>query len=96
MAGGFISGSKARLEFIEIKGVARKPFDLRVTDPNACGMALRVGHIRELLAKIKASGGRVLSRDEQLVEWSETVRNVFVKDPNGLNLELVGSADPNL
>jgi predicted enzyme related to lactoylglutathione lyase len=96
MAGGFISGSKARLEFIEIKGVARKPFDLRVTDPNACGMALRVGHIRELLAKIKANGGRVLSRDEQLVEWSETVRNVFVKDPNGLNLELVGSADPNL
>jgi catechol 2,3-dioxygenase-like lactoylglutathione lyase family enzyme len=95
MAGGLISGSKARMEFIEIKGVPRKPFDLRVTDANACGMALRVGHIRELLAKIKASGGRVLSRDGELVEWSATVRNVFVKDPNGLNLELVGSADPN-
>ena len=74
----------------------RKSFDLRVTDANACGMAIRVGHIRELLAKIKANGGRVLSRDGQLVEWSDTVRNVFVKDPNGLNLELVGSADPNL
>jgi catechol 2,3-dioxygenase-like lactoylglutathione lyase family enzyme len=95
MAGGVISGSKARIEFIEIKGVPRKPFDLRVTDANASGMALRVGHIRELLAKIKASGGRVLSRDAELVEWSATVRNVFVKDPNGLNLELVGSADPN-
>ena len=59
-------------------------------------MALRVGHIRELLAKIKASGGRVLSRDGELVEWSDTIRNVFVKDPNGLNLELVGSADPAL
>ena len=44
----------------------------------------------------KANGGRVLSKDEALVEWSETVRNVFVKDPNGLNLELVGAADPNL
>lgn len=54
----------------------RKPFDVRVTDAMACGMAIRVGHIRELLAKIKAQGGRVLSRD-------------------GLNLELVGSADPN-
>jgi catechol 2,3-dioxygenase-like lactoylglutathione lyase family enzyme len=96
MAGGLISGSKARIEFVEIKGVPRKPFDLRVTDANACGMAIRVGHIRELLAKIKANGGRVLSRDGQLVEWSDTVRNVFVKDPNGLNLELVGSADPNL
>ena len=96
MAGGLISGSKARIEIIEIKGVPRKPFDLRVTDANACGMALRVGHIRELLAKIKANGGRVLSRNGELVEWSDTIRNVFVKDPNGLNLELVGSADPNL
>jgi catechol 2,3-dioxygenase-like lactoylglutathione lyase family enzyme len=96
MAGGLISGSKARIEMIEIKGVPRKPFDLRVTDANACGMALRVGHIRELLAKVKAQGGRVLSRNGELVEWSDTIRNVFVKDPNGLNLELVGSADPNL
>jgi catechol 2,3-dioxygenase-like lactoylglutathione lyase family enzyme len=95
-AGGLISGSKARIEMIEIKGVPRKPFDLRVTDANACGMAIRVGHIRELLAKIKSQGGRVLSRNGELVEWSETVRNVFVKDPNGLNLELVGSADPAL
>jgi catechol 2,3-dioxygenase-like lactoylglutathione lyase family enzyme len=96
LAGGLISGSKARIEFIEIKGVPRKPFDLRVTDANACGMAIRVGHIAELLARIKAAGGRVLSRDGQLVEWSDTIRNVFVKDPNGLNLELVGSADPKL
>ena len=95
-AGGLISGSKARIDLIEIKGVPRKPFDLRVTDANACGMAIRVGHIRELLAKIKAQGGRVLSRNGELVEWSDTIRNVFVKDPNGLNLELVGSADPSL
>ena len=95
MAGGLISGSNARIEMIEIKGVPRKPFDLRVTDANASGMAIRVGHIAALLAKIKANGGRVLSRNEELVEWSDTIRNVFVKDPNGLNLELVGSADPN-
>lgn len=96
MGGGLISGSKARIEMVEIKGVPRKAFDLRVTDPNACGMALRIGHIRELLAKIKQNNGRVLSRNGELVEWSDTIRNVFVKDPNGLNLELVGSADPNL
>jgi catechol 2,3-dioxygenase-like lactoylglutathione lyase family enzyme len=96
MAGGVISGSTARIEMIEIQGVPRKPFDLRVTDANACGMAIRVGHIRDLLAKIKAAGGRVLSRNGELVEWSDTIRNVFVKDPNGFNLELVGSADPAL
>jgi hypothetical protein len=59
-------------------------------------MALNIGHIRDLLAKIKENKGRVLSRNEELVEWSDTIRNVFVKDPNGLNLELVGSADPKL
>jgi catechol 2,3-dioxygenase-like lactoylglutathione lyase family enzyme len=93
-AGGLISGSKVRIEMIEIKGVPRKPFDLRVTDANASGMAIRVGHIPELLSKHRAAGGRVLSRNGELVEWSDTIRNVFVKDPNGLNLELVGSADP--
>jgi catechol 2,3-dioxygenase-like lactoylglutathione lyase family enzyme len=96
VSSGVISGSPARIEFIEIKGVPRKPFDLRVTDAMASGMAIRVGHIRELLAKIKSEGGRVLSRNGELVEWSDTIRNVFVKDPNGLNLELVGSADPAL
>jgi catechol 2,3-dioxygenase-like lactoylglutathione lyase family enzyme len=96
ISSGVISGSPARIEFIEIKGVPRKSFDLRVTDAMACGMAIRIGHIRDVLAKIKASGGRVLSKDEALVEWSDQIRNVFVKDPNGLNLELVGAADPNL
>ena len=96
ISSGVISGSPARIEFIEIKGVPRKPFDLRVTDAMACGMAIRIGHIRDVLAKIKTNGGRVLSKNEELVEWSDTIRNVFVKDPNGLNLELVGSADPNL
>jgi len=96
VSSGVISGSPARIEFIEIKGVPKKAFDLRVTDAMACGMAIRVGHIGAVLAKIKANGGRVLSKDEALVEWSDTLRNVFVKDPNGLNLELVGAADPNL
>jgi predicted enzyme related to lactoylglutathione lyase len=95
ISSGVISGSPARIEFMEIKGVPKKAFDVHVTDAMACGMAIRIGHIRDVLAKIKASGGRVLSKDEALVEWSDTVRNVFVKDPNGLNLELVGSADPN-
>src|SRR5262249_183117 len=60
MSSGVISGSPARIEFIEIKGVQRKNFDLRVTDAMACGMAIRVGHIKDLLTKIKANGGRVL------------------------------------
>jgi catechol 2,3-dioxygenase-like lactoylglutathione lyase family enzyme len=83
-------GSKARIEFTEFKGMPRKEFSLRVPDPGASGMAIRVARIANLLAKLKADGIRVISRDGELVVWSETVRNVFVKDPNGLNLELVG------
>ncbi len=93
LARGVVPGSTARVALIEIRGVPRKPFDLRVTDANASGMAIRVARIGELLANIKAAGGRVLSRNGELVAWSATVRNVFVKDPNGFNIELVGGAD---
>src|SRR5439155_123594 len=79
-----------------VEAIQATPAIIGVTDAMASGMAIRIGHIRELLAKIKANGGRVLSRNEELVEWSETIRNVFVKDPNGLNLELVGNVEPNL
>jgi catechol 2,3-dioxygenase-like lactoylglutathione lyase family enzyme len=87
---GVVPGSTARIELIEFAGVPRKPFDLRVPDPGASGMAIRVAAIADLLPKLKAAGIRVLSKDQALVEWSSTIRNVFVKDPNGLNIELVG------
>ena len=83
--------STARIEFIEFKGMPRKEFSIRVTDPGASGMAIRVKQIQTLLTDLKKEGFRVLSKNEDLVEWSPTIRNVFVKDPNGLNLELVGT-----
>ena len=89
---GMVPGSAARVEFLEIKGVAKKPFSLRVPDPGASGMAIRVAAIGDLLERLKQNGVRVLSKDEKLVEWSATLRNVFVKDPGGINIELVGDA----
>jgi catechol 2,3-dioxygenase-like lactoylglutathione lyase family enzyme len=83
--------SKARIEFIEFKGMPRKEFSIRVTDPGASGMAIRVKQIQSLLADLKKQGIRVSSKNEELVDWSATIRNVFIKDPNGLNLELVGT-----
>jgi catechol 2,3-dioxygenase-like lactoylglutathione lyase family enzyme len=91
MAEGVVPGSQARIQLIEFRGAPRKPFDLRVPDPGASGMAIRVGAIEKLLPTLKKAGVRVLSKDGKLVEWSPTIRNVFVKDPNGLNLELVGT-----
>ena len=87
---GVVPGSKARIALIEFKGMPRTPFDLRVPDPGASGMAIRVANIEELLPRLKREGVRVVSKDGELVLWSATLRNVFVKDPNGLNVELVG------
>ena len=85
-----VPGSGARIVFIEFKGVRRSEFNPRVPDPGASGMAIRVASIQELVRRLKAQGVRVVSRGGELVKWSESVRNVFVKDPNGLNVELVG------
>jgi catechol 2,3-dioxygenase-like lactoylglutathione lyase family enzyme len=90
-ASGVVPGSKARIQMLEFKGMPRKPFSLRVPDPGSSGMAIRVAAIGDLLARMKASGVRVISRNGELVNWSPTLRNVFVKDPGGLNIELVGN-----
>ena len=91
---GVVPGSTARIEMIEFRGVKGTPFDLRVPDPGASGMAIRVAAIQELLPKLKAAGVRVISKDQALVEWDAKTRNVFVKDPNGLLIELVGTVAP--
>jgi catechol 2,3-dioxygenase-like lactoylglutathione lyase family enzyme len=85
-----VPGSHARMVFIEFRGVPRSEFNLRVPDPGASGMAIRVAAIHDLLPRLRAQGVRVVSRGGELVKWSESLRNVFVKDPNGLNVELVG------
>jgi catechol 2,3-dioxygenase-like lactoylglutathione lyase family enzyme len=86
-----IPGSTARIEMIQFQGVKGTPFDLRVPDPGASGMAIRVAAIQELLPKLKAAGVRVISKDQSLVEWDAKTRNVFIKDPNGLLIEIVGT-----
>ena len=89
-----IPGSNARIEMIQFQNVKGTPFDLRVPDPGASGMAIRVAAIQELLPKLKAAGVRVISKDQALVEWDARTRNVFVKDPNGLLIEIVGTVAP--
>jgi catechol 2,3-dioxygenase-like lactoylglutathione lyase family enzyme len=91
---GVVPGSNARIELTEFRGMPRTPFDLRVPDPGASGMAIRVSNIADLLQRLNAERVRIVSRNGELVEWSDTIRNVFVKDPNGLNIELVGNVAP--
>jgi catechol 2,3-dioxygenase-like lactoylglutathione lyase family enzyme len=94
MKGATIPGSNARMELIEFRGQKLVNQDMRVPDPGASGMAIRVGNIQELLPQLKAAGVRVISKDQALVEWDARTRNVFVKDPNGLLIEVVGTVAP--
>jgi catechol 2,3-dioxygenase-like lactoylglutathione lyase family enzyme len=89
-----IPGSTALMELTEFRGQKLVHQDLRVPDPGASGMAIRVAGIQALLPKMKAAGVRVISKDQALVEWDAKTRNVFVKDPNGLLIEIVGTVAP--
>jgi catechol 2,3-dioxygenase-like lactoylglutathione lyase family enzyme len=81
----------SRVSFVEWKGMPRTPFHLNVYDPGAGGFVLRVTKIDEMVAKMKADGLRVISAGGGAVPFGPTSRNVFVVDPNGMNLELTES-----
>jgi len=83
-----VPGTKATIAFYEYEGLERKPFHLRVPDPGAPAVALRVTDIEGLLQRMRAAGVQVTSKDGALVQFSPTIRNIFVVDPNGLNIEL--------
>lgn len=88
---GNIPGTKALMAFYEYKGVSRTPFHLRVPDPGAPAVALRVNDLDGLLKRLRAAGVRVTSLRGEVVQFSPTIRNIFVEDPNGLNIELFES-----
>ena len=85
-------GSKARIEFIEFKGMPRKEFSIRVTDPGASGMAIRVKQIQSLLADAQEGRHpRVVEERASSSSGARRSRTCSSRIPNGLNLELVGT-----
>ncbi len=82
----------SRVAFYEWKGMPRTPFHLNVYDPGAGGFVLRVTGLDAMLARMKADGLRVISEGGAPVQFGPTSRNVFVVDPNGMNLELTESS----
>jgi catechol 2,3-dioxygenase-like lactoylglutathione lyase family enzyme len=88
---GNIPGTKALMAFYEYKGVSRTPFHLRVPDPGAPAIALRAKDLDGLLLRMRAAGVPVTSLRGEVVQFSPTIRNIFVEDPNGLNIELFES-----
>lgn len=76
------------VEFTEFRGVPRTKFHLRVRDPGAPAMAVQVENLEGMVAQMKAAGVNLISTNGELVDFGNGVRNIFVEDPNGMNIEL--------
>lgn len=82
------------VEFTEFRGVPRTKFHLRVRDPGAPAMAIEVINIEGMVAQMKSAGVNLISANGELVDFGNGVRNIFVEDPNGMNLELIERPAP--
>jgi len=86
MSFAFPGTKSARMEFYEWKGVPRTPFHLRVPDPGASGWVARVSSIDAMMAQVNARHTPKLTPEP--VWFTKTISDIFITDPNGMNLEL--------
>jgi catechol 2,3-dioxygenase-like lactoylglutathione lyase family enzyme len=91
---GVIPGPPAPVEFTEFRGVPRTKFHLRVRDPGAPAMAVQVINLNGMVAQMRAAGVNLISANGQIVDFGGGTHNIFVEDPNGMNLELFERSGP--
>jgi catechol 2,3-dioxygenase-like lactoylglutathione lyase family enzyme len=91
---GIIPGPPAAVEFTEFRGVPRTKFHLRVRDPGAPAMAIQVNNLSGMVAQMKAAGTHLISANGEIVDFGNGTHNIFVEDPNGMNIELFERSGP--
>jgi catechol 2,3-dioxygenase-like lactoylglutathione lyase family enzyme len=91
---GVIPGPPAYVEFTEFRGVPRTKFHLRVRDPGAPAMAIQVINLAGMVAQMKDAGTNLISANGQIVDFGNGTHNIFVEDPNGMNIELFERSGP--
>jgi catechol 2,3-dioxygenase-like lactoylglutathione lyase family enzyme len=91
---GVMPGPPAGVEFTEFRGVPRTKFHLRVRDPGAPAMAIQVINLNGMVAQMKAAGANLISANGQIVDFGGGTHNIFVEDPNGMNIELFERSGP--
>jgi len=89
---GVVPGTRARISLVEVKGVPRTLFHPRIPDPGCRAIALRVTDLDVLLARLEAAGVRIVSGGGVPAQFSPTIRNIFVEDPDGFKVELYQSS----
>ncbi len=83
-----IPGSTIDWEFLEFKDVPRKPFAPRVPDVGSPAVSVHVKDIETTMKAVAAAGGPIVTRGGQPVKLGPA-KGVFVRDPNGLLIELI-------
>ena len=83
-----VPGTVALIQFWEFKRLNGAIFRRQVADPGTPAISLRVTDLDGLLKRLKAAGTPVISAGGVPVQFSPTIRNVFVEDPNGFKIEL--------
>jgi catechol 2,3-dioxygenase-like lactoylglutathione lyase family enzyme len=80
--------SNAHVIFTEWKGMPRTEFHERVPDPGAGGFVVHVGELDSMMKTFRARNVHIESKNHAPVWLNTTSYNVFIEDPNGMNLEL--------
>ncbi len=89
-----LPGPNAYVDFTEFKGVPRTKFHLRVRDPGAPAMAIQVNNLVGMVDEMRKAGVNLMSANQQIVDFGGGTHNIFVEDPNGMNIELFERPSP--
>jgi len=79
-------GSMLWIEFVEFKGVDRKPLKMKIQDRGAARLQLRVQDTDAVVAAVKAAGMKVLSEDGIAQPIPPNFKGALVADPNNFLL----------
>lgn len=78
--------SQLWIEFVEYKGVDRKPLNMKIQDRGAARLQLRVQDTDVVVAAVKAAGARVMSTAGIAQPMPPNLKGALVADPNNFFL----------
>lgn len=83
-----VPGTEVDFELLEFKDVPRKEFSLRVPDIGSPAVSIHVKDVESAMKAVAAGGGSIVTRGGEPVRLG-SAKGVFVRDPNGLLIELI-------
>ena len=85
---GTLPGPPAAVEFTEFRGVPRTKFTCGCATPALPRWQSRWNNLNGMVAQLKAAGTNIISANGQIVDFGGGTFNIFVEDPNGMNIEV--------